>query len=226
MSETNGEQERQDPSLLDETGAEIAKSLIDEYFEVDDELYMPPRLRESFTQSDIAEIVDKVLGTLVEKGFIKHDALVPSTNYIFADLRPHPESPISDEAFGELDNVIKEVNDQLGIGNRDRYFALSEGKDGEPAVSVGRYEGPDELRVLDVSITDKGVHSNVMARNDAGTFRNPNQVAGSRTVFGKSGTIAEKESVLPNQELVDVTKLVAERLEQQRFTKKEQTIRL
>ncbi len=62
---------------------------------------------------------------------MEHD---PHIRNRFYNIGPHPEYPIQNDTYDELDALVKNINDHLGIEDRDRHFANSPGSRRDPSI--------------------------------------------------------------------------------------------
>lgn len=146
--------------------------------------------------------------------------------HVFINLHPHPEEPISDETFMRLDSVIESIEQTAGVSNDSWHFAASESYRGVPDVSVGRSTNSDGLRCVYFSIHDGDNHISFEGRNDAGTIRNRDQNAITRTVYGRANAILEHSTTLPDREMAQLVDALEERAREYPFVAKRMKIRL
>lgn len=201
-----------EPTLLDEAQVDIARHLAEEFAEV-------------ASEHTVAEIVDETIGALKAKGYISRDALLVGSHFKFANLRPHPEAPITAESFCRLDEVAAEVNDKLGIDNRDRSYAHSSSMRGDPVITVSRNAVDNGLRIIGATVWSEDGQWRLQLRNDGGTVHDPWQAAGTRTNYDRSGDPSETVWA-SEQDVIELAELVAQRSDQNRFVKKEKQFRL
>jgi hypothetical protein len=133
---------------------------------------------------------------------------------------PHPEDPIALEAFDRFDQAIAEVNADLGIGNRDGFYASSPARDDGPELTVARYESPNDLRTITIGIIAVDLTSITMARNDCGTQLRPKQVAGLCDSRGSDELPREFGKNVSANEFEDLHELVSRRIEDGSFVRK------
>ncbi len=154
---------------------------------------------------------------------IKQEALIHVDDYVYLDMYPHSENPVSDDTFEELDGLIDSINNGLGIID-SRYYGVSLGLDNEPTVSVNRVNYPNVLRSLSIFLeSNDGSVSSISVRNDAGTHSDRFQIAGNKTIYNKLDVIAGREvSIISDQELASVSNLVLERSQKGSFVKERQ----
>lgn len=205
MSESTGDWHEPQPTLLDEACSEIIESIGQEH----------------------KNVVKGVVTSLIGKNMIRPEAMMSSGDYIYLDMYPHPENPISENTFEELDTLIKSIENDLEI-NDSRYHSVSKGQENEPTVSVSRYANPDKYRGLGIFLEhNDGSVCNISVRNDAGTQDNRYQLAGNKTTYNKLDIIARRETkIISDQQLASISNLVLARAQQETFVKEREKLHI
>lgn len=142
--------------------------------------------------------------------------------FIFHDLRPNLSDPITQETYEDLDRTLADINSELGIENRDDFYASS--SDRRSWISFSRYIGPDDLRVITISGSvftddDSAAATNIMLRNDAGSLTNRRQIAACKTTYTKA-RVLDQVPDLPNGFMLHVVEAIKRQAEQHLFEKK------
>ncbi|GEM_PF-6066228 len=118
-------------------------------------------------------------------------------SYRFAGLRPHPDGPISKQAFDQLYDLAVEIDDAVGItSERQNVHAYSDARGNEPAISIRHKTlGRKAHKAVWFSIEGGGVSTNYSIRNDCGIRLSSPR--GPLPMICGEYSIHEKDSVIP-----------------------------
>ena len=146
-----------------------------------------------------------------------------SYKYRWSDFCPHPEDPIKYETYDQLCSLIEEIQQSIGVSEKDHTYASAQVDNDSPQVDIYYHRGPKGLRIAGITLRLNRNEVNFSLRNDAGTEELPRQVAGKMNVIAKY-QIIDDASLLTESDVTSLIASLRELMINKHFEKKTQPL--